>query len=241
MRNIMAFTAAIVCLSSFAASVEVDDESKQIAEEGGLIQKAYKGKYIVILNNQSRIAAGELFAPGNTIEDIFNFPVRILEKGEKIEGAGVIVQVNDDKTAPSILVAPEANWAGVNVAAMATDKPSADILKSRVQKEVMRAYLYAAGVANSEIQPCLMRQIRHAKDLDKYPVMQPGPSAVGPIMSTAPQLGIFEKTIMTYKEACEQGWAPPPTNAVQKAIWDKVHQLPTEPMKIKPETKKVSD
>ena len=41
-----------------------------------------------------------------------------------------------------------------------------------------------------------------------------------------------------YRKACEEGWAPAPTNDVQKAIWDKVHAMPTEPIKIKPETKK---
>ena len=41
-----------------------------------------------------------------------------------------------------------------------------------------------------------------------------------------------------YRKACEEGWAPQPTNDVQKAIWDKVHAMPTEPLKIKPETKK---
>ena len=34
---------------------------------------------------------------------------------------------------------------------------------------------------------------------------------------------------------------PAPTNDVQKAIWDEIHAMPTEPIKIKPETKKVSD
>ena len=44
--------------------------------------------------------------------------------------------------------------------------------------------------------------------------------------------------LTTYRKACEEGWANPPTNDVQKAIWDKVHALPTEPLKIKPEEKK---
>ena len=41
-----------------------------------------------------------------------------------------------------------------------------------------------------------------------------------------------------YLVAVQEGWAPQPTNDVQKAIWDKVHALPTEPIKIKPEEKK---
>ena len=211
-----------ICIALLAASGFAADEGSSFDNEGGLIEKPYKGKYIVIVNNQSKIPSSQFFSEGNSIEDIFNFPVRIVEKDAKIENAGVIVQVNESKTAPALLVAPETAWAGVNVSALATDNPAPDVLKSRIQKEIMRAYLYAAGVGNSEVQPCLMRQIRRAKDLDKYKVMQPGPSAVGPVMNTAGQLGIFERTITTYKDACEEGWAPAPTNAAQKAVWEKV-------------------
>ena len=51
-------------------------------------------------------------------------------------------------------------------------------------------------------------------------------------------LGVKPYRLTTYRKACEEGWANPPTNDVQKAIWDKVHAMPTEPIKIKPETKK---
>ena len=44
-----------------------------------------------------------------------------------------------------------------------------------------------------------------------------------------------------YAKACREGWAPAPTNDIQKAIWDKVHAMPTAPIKIKPETKKVRE
>ena len=49
---------------------------------------------------------------------------------------------------------------------------------------------------------------------------------------------VLQQEVSTYKKACEEGWAPNPTNEFQKAIWDKVHELPTEPIKIKPEEKK---
>ena len=42
----------------------------------------------------------------------------------------------------------------------------------------------------------------------------------------------------TYRRACEQGWAPQPTNDVQKAIWAEFHTKPTEPMQIKFDPKK---
>jgi hypothetical protein len=35
-------------------------------------------------------------------------------------------------------------------------------------------------------------------------------------------MGIKPARMTTYRKACEEGWAPMPTNSVQKAIWDEV-------------------
>ena len=35
-----------------------------------------------------------------------------------------------------------------------------------------------------------------------------------------------------YQRACQEGWAPAPTNDVQKAIWEKVHAIPDKPITI---------
>jgi hypothetical protein len=51
-------------------------------------------------------------------------------------------------------------------------------------------------------------------------------------------IGITKKVVKTYLDACEEGWAPAPTNDVQKAIWDKVHAAPKNPMKIEFNPKK---
>ena len=42
----------------------------------------------------------------------------------------------------------------------------------------------------------------------------------------------------TYLRACHLGWAPPPTNDVQRAIWEKIkaekERGPTKPITIPP-------
>ena len=53
------------------------------------------------------------------------------------------------------------------------------------------------------------------------------------------KMGVTPIQYTTYYRAVQQGWAAAPTNDIQKAIWDKVHAMPTAPLKIKPETKKV--
>ena len=48
--------------------------------------------------------------------------------------------------------------------------------------------------------------------------------------------GVTSSVMTTYKSACEQGWAPAPTNDVQKAIWERAksdkERGPTNPIRI---------
>ena len=48
------------------------------------------------------------------------------------------------------------------------------------------------------------------------------------------QGGVFLVRIhrATYREACREGWAPPPTNDLQRAIWEETRKLPEKPIKI---------
>ena len=55
------------------------------------------------------------------------------------------------------------------------------------------------------------------------------------------KIGVTPERQVMYLRACHEGWAPAPTNEYQKVIWDKIHALPTAPIKIKPETKKVTE
>ena len=50
--------------------------------------------------------------------------------------------------------------------------------------------------------------------------------------------GVTGERWVTYKKACQQGWAPAPTNNIQQAIWNRVHAAPKNPMKIEFDPKK---
>jgi len=41
-----------------------------------------------------------------------------------------------------------------------------------------------------------------------------------------------------YQRACQEGWVPPLTNDVQRAIWAKVHAIPDKPITIEFDPKK---
>ena len=51
-------------------------------------------------------------------------------------------------------------------------------------------------------------------------------------------LGVTPARQVRYRDACQQGWAPQPTNDYQRVIWEEYHSEPTEPIRIKYDPKK---
>lgn len=60
-----------------------------------------------------------------------------------------------------------------------------------------------------------------------------GIDTVQAIVKHLPEIGVECAKRITYREACQRGIAPQPTNEFQKAIWDQIHELPSEPITIK--------
>lgn len=213
----------------------------KIAAEGGLVAKPYAGKWVMIVNDQNRIAEKDFFREKQSPADLFQFPIKVVPSKTDVSKAAVVITVSDNANAPALLVAPEIPWAGVNVGALAADKPKDDVLVARVQKEIWRAFMYACGAANSQMASCVMRPIFGVKDLDFQNICVPCPESLPRVMTTAKALGIGETSSCTYKQACVEGWAPAPTNDLQKAIADQVkadkERGPTNPIKIAPPAK----
>ena len=159
---------------------------------------------------------------------------------EKV-GAKAAVFIVDRPDYPTVLIAPESGYGFINVAALAADDPGAALLSHRLRREVWRAFAMVAGSPNTEWQQCLLGSITSLKDLDLINSEAVSPEPAKKIARHLAKLGIPQNKRITYLQACREGWAPAPTNDVQKAIWDKVHAMPTEPLKIKPETKKVAE
>ena len=157
----------------------------------------------------------------------------------KAYGAQAGVFVVEDDVLPRLLTAPEEGWGIVNVKkCAASPNESRDKVMQRVRKEIIRAMVLASGAGNSGN---VMQSVTNLESLDGILVEAVPLQARAAMLSHLANLGIEPVHIASYLKACQEGWAPAPTNDVQKAIWDKVHALPTEPMKILPETKKVSD
>ena len=139
----------------------------------------------------------------------------------------------------AIAVYPEAYRASVNVKALAADGAVADVVAERLRKEIVRAALFVLGSGYSP-SPCLARPVAGLEELDNLAVPMLSPETMTHLKAM-PKLGIREIRFATYWQACREGWAPAPTNDIQKAIFEQVkadkERGPTNPITIQPPKK----
>ncbi len=139
---------------------------------------------------------------------------------------------------PLEVVCPEARYAVVNMRALKADSPGKDVLESRVRKMMSRSVgqVFQAGYAFSSVST--MNLIRTATDLDNIATEGLATECTTVVQSTAEKFGFRPMRRVLYRKACEEGWAPPPMNAFQQSAWEKVHAIPSRPMKIEFDPKK---
>jgi hypothetical protein len=216
---------------------------------GGIIQvpNSQKGR-IVIINAQRKLPLSNIRAGMDEFAQSLKYRVEFvdgepttLEKAsadmEKL-GADVAVFIQEDpESKVTILSAPEQRWTILNASAINADARSDEFAVARIRKELMRGFLCAAGTMNSQYQGSIMAAIKEPKDLDK--MLEAAPvDAIQRAIESLKIYGVTPQEMSTYKKACQEGWAPAPTNEYQKAIWEKVHAAPKNPMKIEFDPKK---
>lgn len=149
--------------------------------------------------------------------------------------ADIAVVVVDDEKTPVMLAAVEDGWAVVNARrltrSLATDEAKEKFFDERCAKEALRAFAAVSGGLGSQYQGNLMG-ITKIEDLDLVQPFLPMDKVQAISMYLAAR-GVTPLVTAHYRQACQQGWAPAPTNEVQQAIWDKVHAIPDQPLKIK--------
>ena len=217
---------------------------KRMRESGGIVEKKQEGNKLMVINASAVAPMSVIDETARSIRQLVQIEVET-SKGEAgktyrptKENPAIVALIDAPDGDTTILVAPEQNWAVVNVSLLAKDNPSPEVLSQRLHKEVWRASAMAMGAANAMTQPCMLRQINTLRELDHTKNMLQSPGIINNMIDVADKLCIVRAKRATYRRACEEGWAPAPTNDVQKAIWDKVHAMPSEPIKIKPEDKK---
>ena len=217
---------------------------------GGTVRRAGTAKgFFALVNSQSVVPAADLSKAVETIDRQARIQVKTVSvagvtaanaKDEIAKASAQIgVVVVNSPDLPALLGAPEEGWGMVNVAKLGGEGVDAAKLAARTRREILRAFALAAGALYAVTGDFVLQPIKSPDGLDRLLREDYGVAILNVFPRTLPTFGVSPAQQASYINAIRQGWAPAPTNDVQKAIWDKVHAMPTEPIKIKPETKKV--
>ena len=212
------------------------------ADNGGwLIKKGtYLGK-VALVDTQDVLAFSNVQAVADLLakETKLNIVAMRHAAGKPADlkkelGVQVLVSVINDPAEPMMLIAPEDHWGSMNVAKLTDDLPTERAKKrffdSRARKELIRTFSLMCGGGSSQFRgnimnAATMKELDHT--VDAIPV-----DMIDHYQTYLKAHGVTQKEMVTYQTACEEGWAPKPTNDVQKAIWKEVCTVPDQPMKI---------
>ena len=157
-------------------------------------------------------------------------------------GVKAAVFIVDDPALPMTLCAMEANWGVVNVAPLKADSPKPQLLFQRLNKLFTRVSTVVFGGTHQPVSFSALQSVTSIKELDEMGAFAIAPMCLTMMSDHLPKLGVTFPYMTTYKRACREGWAPAPTNDVQKAIWEKVkadkERGPTNPILIPPPNQK---
>lgn len=241
--------AVVVAQEAASAAPRRPRRRRPAVASGGLLVKEAGGPVLQIVNAQSRVThdvfaktafdfTTSLTLPWKAMQVAAAADAQAVARAALAGGAAGVVAVVDSPSLPAIFVAPEEGWAAVNVAKLAEGEPTAPVFAARLRKELWRAAAWAVGGGNSSFQPCLLRGVTTMKELDAIPMLQPGPEPNNKMIDEAHRRGVRSVRLASYRQACREGWAPAPTNDVQRAIFEQVkadkERGPTNPITIPP-------
>ena len=234
------FAAAVVAAQEAAPQRTPEEiQAARMARTGGLVTHREPGAAIVIIDARPGARAGEWDALKADMEGFcmvaFEFSARPLGRGETplkaaraaLSGkgaAGVAIVLSDEGAdAPGMTVYPEDRMALVNASRAAPRGTAPDVASRRLSTQLWRAVCFAAGGVNTRSPHCaLSSTVLSAGDIDALSARMPNPDACAQVAASAGKLGLGKVRTATYRAACMQGWAPAPTNDIQRAIWDEV-------------------
>jgi hypothetical protein len=149
----------------------------------------------------------------------------------------LVMVVDGGPGQPILSVFPEERVGIVNADKLkGGDDPSAP--EMRVTKETWRAIGFVGGLGFSPAENDIMQPLYSLKELDanRYPFIQP--MNMARMYKMWKRFGVKKERRIPYRVAVQEGWASPPTNEYQRAVWDQVkaekERGPTNPITIQP-------
>lgn len=263
MRSTILALAAMATLTAVSAAdvkKDVKDMTKEErrARRNQMIQQRYGGFIkdrstqrgaFLFVNAQKTVAEGLFAEEVEKIGGLMCIETRLVPTTESVSvangadvmkklggQAAVFLVANDDL--PPMLMAPEGNWAIVNVTALLKGAADESKIKKRMACELWRSFAFLTQGYSADVRS-VMQEVKDVKEFDDFVGTQFGPDAMMSIPRHLKAIGIYPYEVTTYRALCGAGKAPSPTNEFQKAIWDEFHAIPTKPIAIEPEKKPV--
>ena len=219
-------------------------------EDAGMLRSPQKGASILVwdarTNGNERLIRRflktndpiRLVAPGlavTTLRESFSGDAfkAASKRFESPDVAMVVMLVNAGSDSPRLSVFPEDRIGLINA-----DRFSSILLDKLLLREIWRTIGFTGGTGYAPYRGCVMQPAFNDNEIAGLmgDVLQP--MTLQPFRKFETRFNMKRSRMVPYELACEQGWAPAPTNDVQKAIWDRVHAAPKNPMKIEFDPKK---
>lgn len=241
MKNLMMIVAAVSAMVAVAVDKEMELGGRITLwprDHGTFLfvdaQDAVPHEEVAELaRRQARAFGIDCRAVKGAVPDIRTIPAQLSGLGAK----GAIWVINDPAY-PVSLGAMESGWGILNVAPALNEHLEAEKQSDLIIKLAYRLFASIHGVGDSPMMPaCVMKHAVGISGIERLNCRNFSPEAHAKVNAYLSAAGYKTCKAGTYYEACIAGWAPDPTNAVQKAIWEKVHAMPTKPIKILPPSK----
>ena len=201
---------------------------RMLERTGGIVVVEGTGQ-LTVVNCQKKIPFADVKARMENLAKVLHVKM-VAEEGTWTMGAPLPKDANaalyvvDDPKLPMSLVASEARWGVVNVAGIDAG--------ARFNKAFIRGAIRTFGAGVSQFRGSPMQPVTKPADLDRVVAEGLTYDALAGILGNLKAIGVTMARKASYRKACQEGWAAQPTNAVQKAVWDEVHALPKNPIKI---------
>lgn len=223
----MKYVVSLLVLLSIA-SVWANEKADKLAEKnGGLVRIKGKGCVAAIdcRAKEGRISPADGITRfggcyGIDVKTVNGEPFTFANATGQLKnsGANAAVFIVDDPSLPMTLLALEEKWSLINVAKIksADDATTARRLSLLFLRQAVRVI----GTDTVNETGSFLYQTFAPEDLDKINGYDFPAGAYISMNLGMERLGIEQVEMVTYKDACEMGAAPQPTNDIQRVIWD---------------------
>lgn len=200
---------------------------RELIANGGMID--YPGTpsgTIRFVNLQRRIPSSDLAKVLQFFGSLMQYDVKIVDADCE---ASFKVKVVDEPSAPSLLVAPEEQWAQVNVAKLGDAKTKPQFLAARTRKEMVRAFSFLTAGTTSDLP--LFNVIKSPAELDQHAERGFAVDIIMRSKNYMEGVGVVPREQASYRTVLKHGYDIVPTNDYQKAIYEEIGK--SRPLKKK--------